>query len=698
MDQALGLARQIAEGLAAAHAAGVIHRDLKPANVMVALDGGVKLLDFGLAKAIRPAAGDDAEAATRSMPLTQAGLVFGTPPYMSPEQWRGRSIDQRTDVWAFACVVYEMLCGVRPFGGESHADTAAAILEHDPDWTALPDDAPPALVKLLQRCLHKNPESRPSSMTEVLGELEGIRPETPASPPRHAAGTSDPTRALPRRPRPPHRPRLVPAVVVTLAVIVAAGLLLWSRQQSGRGALDPIDSIVVLPFENTSADPEGEYLSDGISESLINSLSRLPRLRVVPRGVAFGYKGRSVPLVAVAEELGVRAVVSGRVGERAGELVVGAELVDATNVSQLWGEQYRRPMADLLDVQEEIVHQIAEALRLELTPEQERRATDPATDNPEAYRLFLKTNFHTFRVTPEDLEKAVRYAQQAIELDPGFALAWVALSQAHMTRAFVGLGSWPEAGAISRAAAQRALELDDSLAEAWAERAFVEHHFDWDWVGAERSFARAVELDPTNADALQGHSEALVSLGRLDEAVAKARQAVAANPLSAHHEQWLGFTYYAMRSYDEARAAFARALEIEPDHTMARAGAASVLLAAGRYDEALASLEHYLRWVGADPTAHPRMAAFYAAGGRLAEAREIADGLEVEELDEQGRADLALALVGLGELDRAFDLLDGLLDVRSRALLFANTRPSWDPLRVDPRYDTMLERMGLPRV
>lgn len=456
-------------------------------------------------------------------------------------------------------------------------------------------------------------------------------------------------------------------LLASLAAIAAATLFLSSRQKPGGSALDSIDSIVVLPFENDGADPEGEYLSDGISESLTNSLSRLPELRVVPRGVAFAYKSRAVSLSAIAEELDVRAVVTGRVAERAGQLVVGAEMVDAATVAQLWGEQYRRPMTDLLDVQEELVREIAEALRLELTPEEERRATDPATDNPEAYRLFLKTNYHAFRFTPEDLEKAVGYARQAVELDPEFALGWVALSQAHMTRAFAGLESWEEAGAISRGASERALALDDSLAAAWGEHGFVAHHFDWDWAAAERSMARAVELEPANADALRGHSETLASLARLEEAAELARRAVAANPLSAHMEHWLGFTYQLMGRQNDALAAGARALEIEPDHALARAGVLHSLAAAGRHDEAIAHLEGYLLAAGADPRVKPLMAAFYAASGRLEEARAIVERVRFEELGDRDRADLAVAMGLLGDLDRAFELLDGLVAKRSRA-------------------------------
>ena len=472
--------------------------------------------------------------------------------------------------------------------------------------------------------------------------------------------------------------------VFAVAIVVAGGA--WLLEQSTGTA---IDSIAVLPFENGSDDPEGKYLSDGITIGLINSLSKLNGLRVVPRGIAFAYRDRDLDLRTIAEELGVRALVTGRISEIGDTLVIGAELVDAIRVEQLWGQQYHRKVADVLAVQKELVGAIIDHLALSLTPEELTRATDPATQNPEAYRLYLKSRYHALRITDDGLEKGVSYARAAIELDPDFALAHVALSQAQMTRAYLGRISWAEGGRISRAAAQRALELDDSLSEVHVELGFLAHHFDWDWLRAETAFRRAVELDPSNEEAWQGLSQALLSQGRVNESVVAATRAVEVDPLEPNVANWLGNSLRHARRYDEALSMIYQALEIEPDHMIARWAIPGLLLLMGRPGEAITAAQEVIKWSGGDPETNSWLAWMYAESGDADRARTILE----KSNPVHGTASRAKALKATGEADAAFETLERLFDSRSNELLWFGTDPENDVFRDDPRYEDLVRRM-----
>ena len=678
LEQALSIAIQIVTALEAAHDEGVVHRDLKPSNIKITPAGRVKVLDFGLAKPIgRDPKSSDSRAATFT-DVTAAGAILGTAAYMSPEQWRGEAGDERSDLWALGCVLYEMLTGERAFDGGSGAETAAAVLEREPDWSALPSAAGSRLVSLLQSCLAKQPAERPSDAMSTRLALEQALVEA-------GKGTWQTSVHLGRGAR-----WLVAALLLSTFVLVIWQL---TDRADSNPATGRIDSIAVLPFENGSEAPEGAYLSDGVTDSLINSLARLPGLRVVPRGMAFSFRDRN-DLQAIARELDVRALLTGRVSELDGTVLLNAELTDASTVAQVWGRQYRRPSSDLLAVQEELVERLVEELRIELTAEQKQRALDPATENPEAYRLFLRAKYHLLRGSPEGTDLGLEYAQQAVDLDPGYALAYAALSNAHMTRAFLGRGSWQEAGDLSRAATRQALQLDDSLAAGWIELGFVRHHFDWDWQGAEQAFARAVELEPNNAEALQGHSEALLSLGRIDEAVQDAAAAVRANPMSAQNHAWLGLALYHARDFEEGLRALDAAREIEPRHYFAYGSRLNILVAADRIDEAIETHQRFAEAVGIDLTRDLRLASLYARAGRQPEARQILLRIGRERAP---TAQLAQTLGLLGERDRTFEILDQMVQRRDRGLLFINTNPAWDPLRDDRRFAELVKDMGLPQ-
>ena len=674
VEQALEITGQIAEALDVAHRHGILHRDLKPANVKLTGDGQVKVLDFGLAKGLQPALAES-EALSQ---MTAPGRILGTAPYIGPEVLRGKEADARQDIWALGCVAFELLSGTRTFGGATPAEVAAAVLEREPDLTLLPDGVPSPVRDLIERCLDKDPERRPT-MSEIARAILGSR----------SAGLQ----------RARSRARIGSWPAIAAATAVALALLAWLVTATGllsnRSTDDaPIDSIVVLPFENTGDAPDGEYLSDGITDGLINSLSKLPDLRVVPRGVAYAYAGRgSSDPEAVAAELGVRALLTGRVGEHDGRVVVGTELTDAAEMAQLWGEQYTYAADDLLKLQEDLVRNILDRLRLELTPEQRQRILNPATENPEAYRLFLKARYHIFQLTAEGLDKGLEYARQAIELDPSFAHAYVNLSAAHMTRAFAGREPWAEAGAKSRAASRRALELDELLPEAHIEQGFVRHHFDWDWAGAERSFRRALELDSENWEAFQGLSEALTSQGRLDEAVSAGERSVELAPFNPTNRNWLANCYRQARRFEDGLRANIEATELQPTHLLARRSYPTHLFLAGRQQEAVELLREALSG-GAGSTTSALLAAFQALSGDVAGARKTLEELGPDVSGREPSFELALALALVGERDRAFEILDALRAQRSRSLLWLNTEPMWDPVRDDPRFQSLLREMG----
>ncbi|HUF24848.1 MAG TPA: protein kinase [Vicinamibacterales bacterium] len=645
--EAVDIATQIASALAAAHERGIVHRDIKPENVMIRPDGYVKVLDFGLAKPLtRPSAADTG---------TQPGIVIGTPRYMSPEQARGLPVDARSDVWSLAAVLYEMIAGVPPFQGNTLADVFAAILTAAP---APLTGAPIAVAQCIARALSKDPAARLADGREMHAALQSLT----AFPPSFTPSQAD---------EPPKRPR-------------------------SKGSRRSIDSIAVLPLAAASQDVD--YLADGITESVITALSRLPKLKVMARNTVFRYKGRHLDAQAIGRELGVRAVLTGRLAPAPEGFVVSVELVDAIDGSQIWGGQLQRSTTDAFALQEETAAEIAEQLRPRLTPAERRRVLKRATANPRAYEAYLKGRFHLAKRSLDGFTKAIAFFEQAIVEDRDHALAYAGLADCWTLLSAAAYGE-PSVRLMDRAreSAGHAVRLDPMDAEVQTASGFVKFRIDWDWSGAETALRRACDLSPGHAPAHHRLALLLSALARHDEALVEIRRACELDPLSLIISTAAGRVLHFQRQYERAIEQCLRTLDMDAAFAQARLDLGMAYAALGRYDEAIAEFEST---VGPDdPRSVMRsvLGNMYGRSGRRADAEAVL--LDLERRYRRGDAssyDLALPLIGLGRTAEALDWLERAAAVRSGLLVYLKVEPMFDPIRSEPRFGGLLERLRLP--
>lgn len=697
---------QVADGLTKAHQAGIVHRDLKPDNVMITRDGYAKILDFGLAKLMEAPVGQSSgtdvcsEAATVELPLqlSTPGIVLGTIGYMSPEQARGQSeiIDHRSDIFSFGCMLYEAVAGRRPFVGDSDIDTLFKIVYVPPmPVTEANPSAPSELQRIIRKCLEKDADDRYQLIREVSTDLRNLRREMELKPEiQHFDAPSSQQSATSQQ-----------------ALTLSSNA---SGSQSGTGSMSPsasspaarksrsskvINSLAVLPLVNVGADPNTEYLSDGITESIINNLSQLPRLRVMARATAFRYKGREVDPQEVGRELDVRAILMGRVLLRAGRLVVKVELVDVAYGSQLWGEQYNREFIDIFEIEDEIAREISAKLRLKLSQGEKKRLNKRHTKNTEAYQLYLKGRYHWNKRIEDDLKKGVEYFQRAIDKDPTYALAYAGLADSYIVLVQYSDLPFKEAHAKAKAAALRALELDDTLAEAHTSLAAVGDE-EWGLIGAEKEFKRAIELNPNYPTAHQWYGEYLSRIGRHEEALAEIKRAQQLDPLSLIINATRGYLQIEARQYDQAIEQLQKTIEMDKNFFRAHSNLGNAYLEKGMFEQAIDEHERAGVLAGEDPERCAQRAATLRAAYEASGAKGYWQAQLEEDLDRVKRERVSPYIVAslyarLGERESALDWLQRAYTERDVNLLSLKIDPAFDQLRSEPQVGEMLRRIGL---
>jgi serine/threonine-protein kinase len=714
LGEVLDVAAQIASALSAAHAAGIVHRDIKPENIMLRRDGIVKLLDFGLAKLTERVSPDSVDTEAPTSLKTDPGTVLGTAVYMSPEQARGLEVDARTDIFSFGVLIYEMIAGRLPFEGSNTNEILASILsDKEPSPLArYAREVPAELERIVSKALRKDREQRYQTARDLLIDLHSLKDrlqfeaELERSAPTEmraskAAINGDVRQAFTQAEKtstdkfPAATKRYAtPALALLLLVTLTAIAYFYFRSSNKSiGGRPEISSIAILPFVNVNTNADTEYLSNGIADSLINSLSQTSRLRVIARSSVFSYKGKEVDPQTIARELNVEGIVTGRITQRGDNLSISVELTDARDQSHIWGEQYNRPVSDLLAVQEEISREISNQLRLNLTGEEQRRLGKRYTENTEAYQLYLKGRYFADQYSEDGFKKAVDQFHLAIQKDSKYALAYAGLAEAYWVASAQFLQP-REAMPKVREAALEALKIDDTLAEAHTSLAAVQAFYDYDIVSSEREFKRALELNPGSASAHQWYAWYLFVLKRSEEALREIKRAQELDPLSFLINGEVGMAYYFARQYDRAIEEDKKALEMDPNNSFARIGLTRSYIQIRRYEEAIATASK------PEPDDSYLLASLgeaYARSGKTAEAQKVIDKLN--ELTKQRYVPpyaMAWIYVGLGQKQQALDWLEKSYANREDTMIWLNSDPSLDDLRSEPRFRDLVRRVGLP--
>ena len=633
LNDAIDIATQVGEGLAKAHAAGIVHRDIKPANLMVTADGTIKILDFGLAKL----------AGTEG--VTQTGTTVGTVAYMSPEQAKGQEVDHRTDIWSLGVVLYEMLAGTPPFQGENLLSLSNAILDGEP--MAL-SGASSSAHSVVTKALSKNQTQRYQAVVDLLTELRALQRGS------GAATVATPTHA-------------------------------------------DLPSIAVLPFANMSADLEQEYFCDGMAEEIINALTSLEGLRVSARTSSFKFRGETRDATEIGTQLKVRSILEGSVRKAGTRLRITAQLINVNDGFHLWSERYDRDTDDVFAVQDDIARTVVEKLKVQLLGATDAPLVRRPTDNLEAYNLVLQGRYHAIRSTRTGSEKAIECFTEALALEPTFARAQAGIARVQVLRVVVSLAAPHSVMPEAKEAALKALALDETMADAHEALGYVLQWYEWDWEGAEREYCRALELNPGDVQTRSVYAWLLAMLGRADESLAEMRSAVERDPVSAPCRYGLAMVFVTARRYEEAIAAVRACIELDPGFFVSYQVLGRALIGLGRADEAVEACRQYV--VADGNSAHSQAWLGWALGlaGHRQEALTILEALERQRNQEYvGGVLLAYVCLGLGDHDQAISWLQHGTEEHDGLMTNIGTHFAFDPIRSDPRFGALLQRMNFP--
>jgi serine/threonine-protein kinase len=734
INEALGIGLQVAMALEAAHAAGIVHRDIKPENIMLrqdkfVRDRFVKVLDFGLAKLTdRDPRSADPDAVTIPITETNPGAIMGTSGYMSPEQALGEAIDERTDVFSLGVVLYEMVAGEPPFKGRTDSHTRVSIIDHEPvPLVEHVENIPRQFERIVSKALGKDRLKRYQTITDLKLDLEQLRDELHTSeapeltrssiPPRE----TDPLATMPSTSRTQTRTVTDPATVSSnapttsykqanrsrwlavgavgmLAVLAVVGIAFYSRSSR------TINSVAILPFVNDSKDPNAEYLSDGLTESIINSLSQLPNLRVMSRNAAFRFKGSNLDPVEAGRNLDVGAVLTGRLVKLDDRLVIKTELIKVADGSQLWGAEYNSSLADIFSVQDEVSKKISQSLRLRLSGEDEEKLAKRYTKDAEAYQLYLKGRYFWNKRNEEGFRNGIDYFKRAEEKDPTFALAFSGLADSYALLCDIGVVRPVDEMPKAKAAAEKAVDTDPTLAEAYTSRAFVRLAYDWDWLGAQSDFQQALKLNAKYPTAHQWYASYLMQMGKFSLAKAEIEEAHKLDPLSPIIGANTGLYSYYEHNYDDAISKYKLTLQSDPDFWVARHYLALAYVQKGMHDEAIAELRKLIKAPanGAIPDdviereseASASLGFAYGMAGKSREALAILGQLDA--LSKRRYVSplyFAIVYTGLKDNDdKALEYLNKAFDSRHPGLVLIRIEPMFDGLRGDERFKTLIKR------